>query len=313
MQDINLSGLDLNLIPQLAALLRRRNVTHAAHDVGLSQPAMSRALARLRDELDDLLLVRGSGGLVLTPKAERLRPRLESALTDLKAIFRDETFDPATEKRVIRLAALDTQAVLIAPSLMARLATLAPGISLRIETYTTDLVARMERGELDLAYALASTPLPPGAMSEPVADDRYALVMRRGHPLASNTWTLADYGEVDHAVVAIFGDGHSDLDAVLAANGLSRRLAFMAPNFISVIAVVAATDLVTTISRAFAQRLAPAFDLILKEPPFPRPGLPMTLVWSRIRTNDPVHAWFRALVRDVTAEVYADAAPQALP
>ncbi|HEY5309071.1 MAG TPA: LysR family transcriptional regulator, partial [Casimicrobiaceae bacterium] len=131
MHEVNLSGLDLNLLPALEALLRRKNVTHAASDIGLSQPAMSRALSRLRALLDDPLLVRGHNGLVLTPKAQTLVPRLATAIGELKGLFTDQTFDPATEHRTIRIAASDTQTVLLAPPLMARLARDAPGIDLR--------------------------------------------------------------------------------------------------------------------------------------------------------------------------------------
>jgi DNA-binding transcriptional LysR family regulator len=305
MHDINLSGLDLNLLPQLAALLRRRNVTHAAHEVGLSQPAMSRALQRMRDTLGDPLLIRAQGGLVLTPRAERLMPRLETALADLKSIFREPTFDPATENRVIRMAASDAQTVLLAPAIMARLAKDAPGIRVRLDSYGPDIIARMEDGRLDLAFALATTPLPTGAMSEPVGTDHLALVMRRGHPAASKAWSIADYAKYDHASVALTGDGQSDLDAVLAASGVIRRIALVTPHFAVAVAAVAATDMVTTISRAFATRLATSFDLVLKDPPLPAIDLPMTLVWSQIRARDPVINWFRSVVKDVAAQTYA--------
>ena len=305
MYDINLSGLDLNLLPQLAALLRRRNVTHAANDVGLSQPALSRALGRLRDELGDLLLVRGSRGLELTPRAVHLLPRLEAVLADLKAIFREPTFDLATEERMIHVAAVDAQTILFAPPIMARLVREAPGIRLRMESYSPDIIAKLERGQLDLAFALTTTPLPAGALSEPIGDDRLALVMRRGHPAAGKVWTLAHYAAYDHVGIAITGDGQSNLDTILAANGITRRIALVTPHFAAAVATVATTDMVTTISRTFAQRLTGAYDVILKDPPFSGIELPMTLVWSQIRANDPVIQWFRGIVKDAVAEVYA--------
>ena len=230
-RDVNLSGLDLNLLPQLGALLRRCNVTRAAEEVGLSQPAMSRALARLRAEFDDPLLVRGHDGLVLTPRGAELMPRVEAALADLKALFQEPRFDAATAERTIRHAASDTQTVLLVPALMARLAEEAPGLTLRVESYGPDLLSRMEKGVVDLAFALSTTPLPPGALSEPIAEDWLALVMRRGHPAADRDWTLADYARYDHAAIAITGDGHSETDAILAAAGLRRRIALVTPHF----------------------------------------------------------------------------------
>ena len=304
MHEVNLSGVDLNLLPALEALLRRRNVTHAASDVGLSQPAMSRALSRLRALLDDPLLVRGHNGLVLTPKAQALVPRLATAIAELKDLFRDQTFDPATEHRTIRIAASDTQTVLLAPPLMARLARDAPGIDLRFEPYGPDLVRRMESNTLDFAFALSTTDLPMGAISMPLARDRLALVMRRGHPMAARRWSIADYGSVDHVGIAILDDGRSELDALLAAAGVRRRVALVTPHFTAAMAAVAATDIVTTISQAFARRFAGMFDLIVRPPPFANSELMMTLVWSHVRANDPILVWFRELLRDTAERIY---------
>jgi DNA-binding transcriptional LysR family regulator len=304
MHEVNLSGLDLNLLPPLDALLRRRNVTRAARDVGLSQPAMSRALARLRAVLGDPLLVRAGGELTLTPLAASLAPRLGAALDDVKSLFDPPTFDPFAAKRVIRIAAADTHTILLAPAIMARLAREAPGIDLRMEPYGANVPGQIETGALDLAFAVASVPLPPGAMSEKIARDRLALVMRRGHPRARRAWTIHDYADVDHVAIALIGDGQSELDATLAAAGVRRRIALVTPHFTAALATVAATDMVTTISRAFAQRFAPTFDLVLREPPLGDTQIEMTLVWSHLRAGDQVLAWLRGLIRDVAGEVH---------
>jgi len=304
MREVNLSGLDLNLLPPLEALLRRRNVTHAAADVGLSQPAMSRALARLRDLLGDPLLVRGQGGLVLTPRAQTLAAQIAPALERLKGVFREDAFDPRAAQRTIRIAGADTQAILLAPGILKRFAAEAPGLDLRIETYGRDIVSRMESGGLDFAFALTTTQLPPGARSERIGEDRLALVMRRGHPAAKKRWTVADYGRFDHAAVAIFGDGQSDLDALLAAQGVRRRIAFTSPHFAAALAAVSASDCVTTLSRAFAAKFADAFDLILKEPPLDMPPLETTLVWSDLYDTDPLLRWARGVVREAALEAF---------
>jgi DNA-binding transcriptional LysR family regulator len=301
---MNINGVDLNLLPALEALLRLRHVSRAAAEVGLSQPAMSRALGRLRALLDDPLLVRGRAGFLLTPRAQRLAPQIAAALGGIKDLLVEPEFDPAQERRAIRIAASDTQTILLAPRLVARLAREAPGIELRMETYGPDPSARMENGTLDLAFALANSPLPPGAVSEPLAEDRLALVMRRGHPAARRPWSIADYGVFDHVGVALLGDGVSEIDAVLAAAGVSRKIALVTPHFMAALATVAATDLVTTISEVFARRFASTFDLSLRPPPFAHPGMRMTLAWSHVRTADPVLAWFRRMVREVAEQVY---------
>jgi DNA-binding transcriptional LysR family regulator len=303
MREVNLAALDLNLLPALEALLRRRNVSHAASDVGLSQPAMSRALARLREVLGDTLLVRvPGGGYALTPRANALAERLVVTLDHVKAVFQEPVFDPAKVERTIRIAGADTHTILLAPALMARLGREAPGISIRIESYTPDLVTRMETGALDLAFAVSSTPLPPGARSEMYATDRLALVLRSGHKLARRKWTMEDYAKVSHVGISIMGDSQSDLDAQLATVGVHRRIALVTPHFIATLAAVSATDMATTISRVFAERFADQFGLVLKEPPLPNIDLDLTVVWSHVRAADPVLAWLRTVIRDVAKE-----------
>jgi DNA-binding transcriptional LysR family regulator len=303
MREVNLAALDLNLLPALEALLRRRNVSHAAADVGLSQPAMSRALARLREVLGDTLLVRvPGGGYAPTPRANALAGRLMVTLDHVKAVFQEPVFDPAKVERTIRIAGADTHTILLAPALMARLARDAPGISIRIESYSPDLIHRMETGALDLAFATSATPLPPGAGSEMYASDRLTLVLRRGHRLARRKWTMEDYAKVSHVGVSIMGDSQSDLDAQLATAGVRRRIALVTPHFIAALAAVSATDMATTISRVFAERFADQFGLVLKEPPLPNVDLDLTVVWSHVRAADPVLAWLRTVIQHIAKE-----------
>ena len=115
MREVNLAGVDLNLLPALEALLRRKNVSRAALDVGLSQPAMSRALARLREALADPLLVRGPGGFALTPRGMGLAPKVAAALGEIAGVYRDEEFDPRQARAVLKIAASDFQTVTLAP------------------------------------------------------------------------------------------------------------------------------------------------------------------------------------------------------
>lgn len=308
MHQMNLAGVDLNLLPALEALLRLRNVTRAASEVGLSQPAMSRALARLRDLLGDPLLVRIQGGYALTPRALDLESRLAAALGDVRAVLQQPVFDPARVQRTIRIASSDLHNILIAPPLVARLAREAPGIDLRMEAYSSNIVARMEAGTLDLAFATSATPLPPGAASEIIASDHLALVMRRGHPAEHRAWTLSDYASVSHVGISLIGDGSSDMDALLAAAGVRRRIVLVTPQFYAALEAVAATDLVTTISRSFASRFAKSLGLVLRDAPFAQNQLQLTQVWTQVRTSDPLLAWLRQVIGEIARNVH-DAAP----
>jgi DNA-binding transcriptional LysR family regulator len=257
----------------------------------------------LRDVLGDALLVRvPGGGYALTPRAEALAARLQPTLDHVKAVFQPPTFDPAKVERTVRIASSDTQTILLAPALMARLAREAPGIDIRMEGYGSNLVTRMETGALDLAFAVSTTPLPPGARSESCARDRLALVLRRGHPMAKRRWTMEDYAKVSHVGISLLGDSQTDLDAQLATVGVHRRIALVTPHFIAALAAVGGTDMATTISRVFAARFADQFGLVLKEPPLPDLDLELTVVWSHVRAADPVLAWLRKVIREISQE-----------
>jgi len=297
MREVNLNGIDLNLLPPLEALLRHRNVTRAAEDVGMSQPAMSRALGRLRDLLGDPLLVRSGGALLPTPQAEALLPALHAALGGAKAIFERLALDPASAERTMRIAASDVQTVLIAPPLLSILAAEAPGIRLEFEGYGRDVIARMQEGRTDLAFALASSPLPPGAVSFPVASDRLALVLRRDHPLAGRDWTIGDYARVPHVTVSLMGDGTSELDAILAAHGVNRKIVMTTPHFLSALAAVGASDAVTTVSRGLAEAFADRFGLVVRDPPFEDTDMALVLVASALRAHDPLLGWITGKIR----------------
>lgn len=303
MRDVHLPALDLNLLPALEALLRQRNVTRAAAEVGLSQPAMSRALARLRAQFDDPLLVRRAKGMVLTPRGQALLTLAQSASSVVKDVFRAQNFMPETIVRTLRFAAADTHTVLLAPRLMARLKATAPGVSVQMEPYGPDLAVRLESGALDFAFALETTPLPPGAASLGLTRDRLALVMRRGHPLEQLPIRLADYAAFDHVGVALLGDGRSELDSELAAAGITRTIALVTPHFTAALAVVGATDMLTTVSRAYAQHFAAQFNLVLREPPLAHVEMRTMLVWAALRGADPFLVWAREQVRECTADI----------
>ncbi|MDQ0392147.1 LysR family transcriptional regulator [Labrys monachus] len=304
MRDVHLKAIDLNLLTALGALLAHRSVSRAARDIGLSQPAMSRALDRLRHLFGDELMLRSGAGMVLTARAEALAPRIHAILADIGDVVAEPRFDPASERRTIRIAAVDSQTALFFPGVMARLMKEAPEVDLRAMPLGPDIASRMQAGEIDMTFSLATYPLPAGAHSELLLEDSLALVMRRGHPAARNPApSLADYARFSHVTVSIFGDGHTEADSTLAAAGLERRVALTTPHFTAALAVVARTDMVTTLSRAFARRFADAFDLVLAEPPLERTALPLTMVWPAARKNDRLLAWLRGIFKQTAAEI----------
>lgn len=299
MRNLNLAAVDLGLLPALDALLRRRHVTRAAEEVGMTQPAMSHILARLRHALGDDLLVRGPSGLTLTSRAEEIVPHVATILDAAKAICRPPTFEPSKVRRTLRLVGCDWHSILFAPDLMKRIRDQAPGIELSIESYTRDVFKRLGEGAVDLVFFNTQTPLPPGAVSTVVGEDRYALVMRAGHPAARKKWSLADYAKWESVVVSLVGDGRSDIDARLAKAGITRRVGLSTPHFMGCLAAVSATDMIATTSHLFAALHAEAYGLIVRRPPFPEGRFINTLIGSASRMNDPVIRWFCTLFREV--------------
>lgn len=294
----HLRAVDLNLLPVLEALLRHRNATRAGAEVGLSQPAMSRALGRLRDLLDDPLLVRGPGGQMLSPRAEALRQPLAVLLAEVRTLLVDPPFDPAAERRAMRIAMTDAQAALILAPLVRRVAAVAPGVVLEWVPIAPGLTEKMIAGEVDLALALDTTPLARGAASMPLVEDRLAVVVRRGHPCGGD-WPVEHYARYPSVIVSLLGDRSSDMDAELATVGLERPIAAIVPTFGAAVEIVAQTDSVTTISRGFAERVADSLGLMLIDPPLAHPRLGVVAVWARYRGGDPLLAWLRGELQAV--------------
>lgn len=297
----HLRSVDLNLLPVLDALLRHRNATRAGAELGLSQPAMSRALGRLRHLLDDTLLVRAPGGQMLSPRAEALRQPLTALLTEVRGILSEPAFDPAVERRTLRLAMTDAQAMLLLAPLVVRVAAAAPGVIIEWVPIGPGLPDRMASGDVDLTLALDTTPLPRGAASAPLMDDTLAVVVRAGHP-SGDDWPIAHYGVYPSVIVSLLGDSASDVDAELAAAGIVRPVAAIVPTFLAAAEIVAVTDAATTISRGFAQRVADPLGLLLIVPPLANSRLGVVTVWARYRAGDRLLAWFRTVLQAVARD-----------
>jgi len=184
---------------------------------------------------------------------------------------------------------------LLAP-LVRRIAAVAPGIIVEWVPIGPGLPERMVVGEVDLTFALDTTPLPRGAASAPLFEDRLAVVMREDHP-SGGRWRIEDYATWPSVVVALIGDQASDLDAELAAAGVERRIAAIVPTFRAAAAIVAVTDNVTTISRAFADRLADALRLWVIDAPLAGTRLGGVVVWAAHRSGDALLGWLREQLR----------------
>jgi DNA-binding transcriptional LysR family regulator len=301
MQDVHLGGVDLNLLVALDALLAERSVTRAAARVGLTQPAMSHALARLRTLLDDPLFVRTPGGMVPTPRAEAMEAPIRRALVDIGAAIRDRSaFDPKTAKRAFTIATRDYADLVLLPPLVARLSREAPGVDLHVRTVPDDWAHALQQGEVDLVVAPLPGKGPSGVLARKLLDERLVCVMRKGHPDAKKPLGLARYLALRHALVAPQGRAGGLVDDVLAQKGLRRRVALRVPSFLVVPFVVARSDLVVTLAERVAVTFAESLDLAVLPPPLELSGFSLHLTWHERRAADAGLSWLRGLLLEVT-------------
>lgn len=298
-----LAQLDLNLLRALDALLAERHVTRAAERLSLTQSAASRALARLRQELGDPILVRGpSGALLPTARAEQLGPVVRQALAQIAAAWRGDTFDPATSQRRFIVSGADYAELVLLPGLAARLAELAPGLTLSFVPMPGDLTGALASGDVDAI-------LVPGAMSgaglyqRHLFDESFVVAMRAGHPAASGKLTLDRFCSLCHLLIAPRGTPGGAVDNALAKLGRKRHVAVSVPHFLVAPHVIAASDLVITMATRMVAVFSTMFELVTRPPPLPVPGFSIQLQWHERTHADAGHRWFREQLAHVAAHV----------
>lgn len=296
MHEKNLRGVDLNLLVLLRALIANRNVTKAAVAANLSQPAMSRALARLRALLDDPILVRGADGLVPTARALAVQPALERVLAEVSDLLAPVAFDPAAWRARVTISATDHQTIILLPAVIARLAREAPALDVDVTPLRAGELDALRDGRTHLSFGVVEAALPSGLRRRVLYRDRFVTLMRRDHAAAQGAWTAADYARLDHILVTVLGEGRGFLDDQLARLGLTRRLALRLPHFYAAMEVVARSDRVVTLPQTLAARFAPGLGLVVREPPVPETGFTPTLIWPDAHDADPAMRWLREVV-----------------
>ncbi len=290
MRDIR--SIDLNLLRAFDALLDERHVSRAAQRLGVTQPAVSGMLTRLRESFDDPLFVRGQRGVEPTLRALALAAPLKAVLAQVEAMLTPATFDPATAGFTIALAATDYALQAVVVPFVTRLRREAPGIRIATRPVETDRIARqLERGDLDLALMTLET-APPDLISRRLYDERYVCALRRGHPDAGEAVMSIDrFCALEHALVSLAGDPfHGVTDDALAALGHTRHVALALHSFLALAEVLRASDLVAVVPRRLA---AGAVGLATVEPPVPVPGFTKIAVWHGRTQHDAGHRWAR--------------------
>ena len=310
----SLHAVDLNLLVALDALARERSVTKAAERAGVTQSAMSHTLRRLRELFDDPLLVRGRGGMVLTPRAEALVVPLRSGLVSLaRTLAEPEPFAPANASRTFRIVSPDLFDALVLPTLLKRLGRDAPSIDLAVVPTPKRLSDSLETGDVDLAiYPVLLDPHPfdlgiqvdAELQSRTLFRDSFRCFVRSGHPELGGRRRLAldAYTRLRHVLVSPGGEGPGVVDRILHAQGLERRIALRVPHFATALEVLEQSDLVLTAPSSLSKcSAAPA--LMSYPVPLDIPEHAITMIWHPRFAEDPAQRWLRELMVDVAREV----------
>lgn len=294
---MNLASIDLNLLKVFDAVMTERNVTRAGQKIGMSQPAMSNALNRLRHHLKDDLFIRGPEGMRPTPRARDLAEPVRSALHMIELSFSPAEFDPATASLTIAIGTNDYVVATLLPAISKELELTAPGVNLCIIPSSGRTFEMLDMQEIDFGIS-AFGQIPERFESALLNDDKYVLIMRSGHPLAKCKLTLAKYAAARHMLVSPRGHASGFVDTELQAHGLTRQIAVTVNSISTAPALLTGSDLILAAPSRIAEIFAPVYGLVTR--PAPIPGPPeystATLVWHERLANHPAHIWFRDLV-----------------
>jgi len=302
--------IDFNLLNYLDVLLRERNVTRAASHLGLSQPAMSNGLRRLRLLFDDPLLIRTSEGMTPTERANELQPVIRDVLSKIdKAVQPQTAFDATTAERVFRIMASDYAESTIFPRILQRLREQAPGISLDIMTPSDVSFLDVEQGKVDMVINRFDS-IPQSFHQMDIWKDNFACLFSTENTIRDN-FNLETYLQAQHVWVSKTGMGVGVgidpddvrrlgwVDEALNKLGRKRHIAVFTRHYQAAMLMAEQNDLIVTIPARAAKLQVNNPRVIVKEPPFNIPPIDLKMAWSPLLQNNPAHRWMRRLIVEV--------------
>ena len=291
----SLRNFDLNLLVHLQLLLEESSVSAAAKRAAVTQSAMSRALARLREGLDDELLVQVGRGMEPTAYARQLADPLRAILRDIDTrILSPHSFSPADSEHDFTIAAVDYAEVLILGPWLATLPRDAPGVRVHLAGTKEAFRGGLTRGELDLVLGVVSGSRA-SLKSRRLFADTYVCAMRKGHPLADkDALELGDYATTSHILVSPSGRGDGHVDVALDRLGITRNVSVRVGSFLVGLRLVATSDLLLTVPKRIADHLQCSDDsVVFRDSGLELPDLALSMLWHTTRDNDPAHVWLR--------------------
>lgn len=298
---MNLAGWDLNLLVVFDALITEQHLTRASERVGLSQPATSNALARLRKLTQDELFVRTKGRFQPTPVAIALARQIQPALQQIDtALVQTKPFDPATSDRIFSLGMSDYTAFLILPELLKTLKSLAPKIAVQVRTGERDrLLKLLDEGKVDVLCGVFPENIP-WHQSQKLFEETFVCVCRQDHPQIGSEISLLQYSEAEHLLVSVAGDRSGRVDRILQQQGLSRHVSVAVPHFLVAPFILAQTDLIAMLAKRVAERFAQMQALKLLPSPVALTGFSVVMRWHQSSQTHAEQIWLRSQIEAVS-------------
>jgi len=299
---VELQDIDLNLLVVFNELLRQRRVSAVAETLGISQPAISNALNRMRKLFGDELFIRTSKGMVPTPFAETLAEPIAYALGAIYNSLNATTkFDPHTSTRAFTIAMTDIGEIYFLPTLMQRLAKEAPGVTIStVRNHADTLRDEMEAGRVDLAIGFLPD-LKAGFFQRRLFKQRYVCLFRKSHSLARNGMTMKGFLEAEHVSIVAEGTGHGMVDSTILRAGLPRRVSLRVPHFVALGHILQSTDMIAVVPEAYATRTLKPFDLATAPCPAKIPDITINVLWHGRNHREPANQWLRQLLFEMFA------------
>jgi DNA-binding transcriptional LysR family regulator len=300
---MNLRSIDLNLLIALEALLRERHVTRAADRIGLSQPAMSNALGRLRHIFNDELLVRTASGMQPTPRAEELLEHTQQLLRQIERVFEsDESFDPTKSNRKFAVRMSDLLSLLILPALLDRTSAVAPMVGIDVlHLPPSRTVDALEKDEIDVAVSMGLDHLN-SISSEVLFRDNMVCVMRKSHPLAKKPLTIEAFLAQRHLKVSMSPTDMRFVDDVLTRKRLKRDVGLNVPHWLVVPHILARSNYLSVMPGRLATQIA-GTSLMVREVPFGAQPFDWSLYWHRRHEGNQAIGWLRDQIRAASSSM----------
>lgn len=305
---MELHELDLNLLVVFNQLLIERRVSKVAENLGVSQPAVSNSLAKLRRLFGDDLFLRTPQGMQPTPLADQLAESISYALAMIHSgLNQRSTFDPLSARRSFTIGMTDIGEIYFLPALIERLRLKAPGVTVStVRNAAVNLRDDLESGKVDLAVGLLPQ-LKAGFFQRRLFLQSYVCLMRRGHRLDKRRLSLAEFSKAEHLLVVSSGTGHGKVDDLLQRSGIDRRVHLTIPHYVSLGHILQRSDLIATVPERLADRLLEPFGLVKVPHPVKLPDVAINVFWHAKYHREPANRWIRDMMFDLFGESTSEA------